>query len=130
MRFTVLFLFCIAAFPAIAQERLDGPSFDALLEGQTVTFVAPDGFTTAQEAYHPGRRVTWLHSADTCRKGRWYPQGEQICFLYEGSDTPSCTIFSHNNGTFVSYHYEADFAWTSIAVTTEPIACTTDFLGS
>ena len=119
----------LLATTASAQERLSAEEFDRLLTGQTVTYLLDDGVTTGIEAYHPGGRVTWQVRDGLCQKGRWFQEGDQICFLYQGDTAPHCTWFSHRDGTFISAHISGG-TWTSTAVSQSPIPCTMDFIGS
>ena len=120
----------LAATTATAQDRLNAEQFDALVTGLTITYLADDGVTVGVEAYHPNGRVTWVVSDGVCQKGRWYQEGEQICFIYQGYDTPECTWFSHREGTFISAHTSGSVTWTSTSVSTDPIPCAMDYVGS
>jgi len=83
-----LFALLTAAFAtaAVAAERpMTAEEFDAYSRGKTFTYGAA-GAPYGIEKYMEDRRVRWSFLDGKCKEGEWYPQGEQICFVYE--DTP------------------------------------------
>lgn len=80
---------------AVAQ---DGPpmtaeEFDAYVTGRTLTY-GIGGRVYGIEQYLSGRRVLWAFTGEECREGVWYPQGEEICFVYDyAPDDPQCWLF-------------------------------------
>ena len=67
--------------------------FDAYVTGRTLTY-GIGGTAYGIEQYLPGRRVLWAFVADECREGVWYPQGQEICFVYDyDPDNPQCWLF-------------------------------------
>lgn len=87
--------FCCS--PAPPCPRADGSltpdAFQALAEGHTLHF-SRAGQSFGAEQYFPGRRALWRFSDGTCQEGRWYGQGDLICFDYglEG-EAPKCWHF-------------------------------------
>lgn len=87
---------------AMADTPLNGPAFDALVTGNTLTFSA-EGGAFGTEYYAPNQRVIWAFAGqDDCLNGRWYekpsPTGPQICFTYENDPTPKCWHVYSENG--------------------------------
>lgn len=93
-----LFAFLIVlALPAAAQESdlgvpMTGAEFDAYVTGRTLTY-ADNGEVYGTEEYLPDHKVVWAFTKDECREGRWYQDGEQICFVYEDPNNPQCWLF-------------------------------------
>ncbi len=78
--------------PALADTPLSAEEFDALTRGRVLHFYS-QGQPYGAERYEPDRNVTWTFLDGECKTGRWYPQGEQICFVYEGGEGPQCWSF-------------------------------------
>ena len=117
----------LLACPALAETPLDGPAFEDLVEGKTLTFsvgTAPYGV----EYYAPNRQVIWSFQGGECITGEWYEvageTGPNICFIYENSDTPQCWQVFEVNGKI-----RADFMNTPgttvlyEAIESEPLIC-------
>jgi hypothetical protein len=80
---------------------LSAEAFDAHVTGHTVTyqkFGQPFGI----EEYLDGRRVRWSVSPDHCQYGTWYPEGDNICFVYEYDPNPACWTFWLLGGALVA----------------------------
>jgi hypothetical protein len=84
-----------AALPApsaAAQTPMSASEFESYTTGRTLYFYSA-GEAYGVEEYHDGRRVTWSFLDGECREGVWFPQGEQICFVYEDRPVPQCWTF-------------------------------------
>jgi len=77
---------------AAAQTPMSAAEFEAYTTGRTLTFYSR-GQAYGVEEYREGRRVTWSFLDGQCREGLWYPQGEQICFVYEDRPAAQCWSF-------------------------------------
>lgn len=66
--------------------------FDQYTQGKTL-FYGFDGSAYGVERYLPGRRVIWSFLDGHCQEGTWYPQNDQICFLYNDRSDPQCWSF-------------------------------------
>ena len=66
-------------------------AFEGFAEGRTLHFTR-DGQPFGAEQYFPGRRSLWRFDDGTCEEGRWWGEGETICFEYEADD-PQCWHF-------------------------------------
>lgn len=115
----------LAAAPAFAAERPVSPSeFEALVEGQTLSY-STGGAEYGAEQYLSNRRVRWAFLNGECQEGEWYVQGEQVCFVYEGVETPQCWRFYMRNGRLMA-RYENDPFATELYETgrrEEPLIC-------
>ena len=82
-----------AALPAAAaQSPMTAEEFEDYTTGKTLYFFS-QGEAYGVEEYHENRRVRWSFLDGDCKEGAWYPQGEQICFVYEDNPTPQCWTF-------------------------------------
>ena len=86
-----LALLCLAP-PALAQTPLTAEGFEAEVTGQTITYSQFGGIFGIEE-YLPGRQVRWSVAENLCQYGSWYPEGENICFVYEYDPSPHCWTF-------------------------------------
>ena len=102
MRATLLPLLAAVALPAFAQEPLEGGAFESLVEGRTLTYGTEGQPPRGYERYYSGRRVTWAEPDGTCMEGRWYPDGPQICFVYDGEPGPDCFLYYRNGDSILS----------------------------
>lgn len=92
---TILAAFLVVALPltpAAAETRMSAGEFEAYVTGKTLYF-SIGGVPYGVEEYHPGREVRWSFLGDDCKRGRWYPSEEQICFVYEDGTGPQCWTF-------------------------------------
>ncbi|MDU8926037.1 hypothetical protein RXV86_01430 [Alisedimentitalea sp. MJ-SS2] len=95
-----VFLLILGLIPvgAIAQERLSADAFDRLTQGKTY-YYSSGGRPYGAEEYLENRRVRWSFLDGQCMDGRWWEDGDQICFVYEDHpDDPHCWSFRHGPG--------------------------------
>ena len=95
----LLFALLLLASPAVADPPLRLPGkpltpaeFATYAVGRTLSYAA-DGAIWGQEQYLPDHQVMWTFTGEDCQFGRWYPQGNAVCFVYEGDDQPKCWNF-------------------------------------
>ncbi|WP_298932615.1 hypothetical protein [uncultured Ruegeria sp.] len=91
---------------AAGQPPLSGPEFDSYTRGKTL-YYGNDGQVYGVERYLPNQRVIWSFLDGKCRKGIWYQQGEQICFIYEDRLDPQCWVFTQSGGGLIA-QFEGD----------------------
>lgn len=91
---------------ASAQSPLSADEFDAYTRGKTL-FYGFGGQVYGVERYLPNRRVIWSFLDGDCKKGVWYEQDSQICFLYEDRSDPQCWVFSRSGGALIA-QFEGD----------------------
>lgn len=123
---SLLSLTAINAGPlsAAAQEPMTAEEFDAYATGKTLSY-AQGAEIWGTEQYLPGRRVVWAFSADECQYGTWYPQGDEICFVYDNDPTPQCWTF-WKQGSGLRARFMGDPDGTELAEvdqSDEPLAC-------
>lgn len=103
---------------------LDGEAFEAEVTGRTLTY-SEYGTIYGIEQYLPGRRVRWRFSGDECQFGRWFPKGDEICFVYEGSPQEHCWKFwLDENGLKARLMDDAPVVDLSqVAESSQPLSC-------
>lgn len=97
MRPALFALFALLALPVLAQDTdlglpMTAAEFDAYVTGRTLTY-ADGGTVYGTEEYRKDQKVIWAFTQAECREGYWYPEGEQICFVYEDPNDPQCWLF-------------------------------------
>ncbi len=127
---TAIAIAAAATTAAMAQEPMDASAFADAVTGFTVTYNNASGNYAGVEAYHPGNRVTWIGEGGTCQKGTWYQNGSEICFAYQGQFQHPCWTFFQSGGTLMAAPSPTAEPWTATSITTDPIGCTSPFLGS
>ena len=85
-----------------AETPLSAEAFEARVLGKTLYFLLDDGAFGAEQ-YLPNRRVRWQFPDGTCEEGRWYPEGETLCFVYENDQRPQCWLVRDRGGVIVAY---------------------------
>ncbi len=87
------------ALPAMAAETpMTADQFDNYSRGKTLTF-GLGGRPYGIEEYLPRRQVIWQFLGEQCRRGVWYEEEGQICFVYEHDPSPQCwTFFQTDRG--------------------------------
>lgn len=97
-----MLLVSFLAQPAIAADQPISPAqFEALVTGQTLSYAARST-EYGMEEYFEGRRVRWSFLDGECADGRWYAAGDQVCFVYEGVETPQCWKFYLRDETLMA----------------------------
>ena len=87
---TTLALILSAA--SIAAEPMTAAEFEAYVTGKTL-YYGRAGAPYGAEIYHENRRVTWSFLDGDCKEGAWYPEGHNICFVYDDRPDPQCWSF-------------------------------------
>lgn len=90
MRYALLF--AVLATPALSETSLSAQQFDDMTRGKTF-YYAENGADYGGEEYLENRRVRWSFLDGRCKDGEWFPQDDQICFVYEDDPTPQCWSF-------------------------------------
>lgn len=115
---------CLFAAPASAQEALSGPEFDALTIGKTFHF-SVEGEVYGGEAYLPGHVIDWSYLDGDCKRGSWYAEAGNICFVYEDGLQSQCwTFFRQGDGLRARLATnEADARPYSAEIAQNPLYC-------
>ena len=98
----------LLAQPAVAAEPMSAAEFEEYTTGRTL-FYGQGGEAYGAEEYFENRRVRWSFLDGDCREGRWYPVGDQICFVYEDRLDPQCWLFFLRPGG-LSAHFQGDMS--------------------
>ena len=91
-RYLLIPLILGAASAQAADAPMSAEAFDAYTKGKTL-FYGTGGDAYGVERYLEGRRVIWSFLDGDCKRGYWYEESGQICFLYEDRDEPQCWTF-------------------------------------
>lgn len=102
-----LVLLALLAAPAAVADPLSPGEFEALAEGHVLRF-SLGGMPYGAEQYFPGRRTLWASAGGGCLAGVWWPDGDDICFRYEGEAGPGqCWRFLARPDGFAAERVEA-----------------------
>lgn len=117
----------LIAAPLLAAEPgqpLTPEEFDAATVGRTLYYNSA-GQPYGVEQYLPGRKVIWAFLGDDCRKGEWYPEGSDICFVYEDRAEPQCwTFYQSGRGLLARFRGDpASLPLIAVEESGEPMAC-------
>ena len=91
----------VAAAAAETGHVLSAEEFDAATVGRTLYYNS-GGQPYGVEQYLPGRKVIWAFLGDDCKKGEWYEEAGNICFVYEDNPAPQCWTFYQGAGGLVA----------------------------
>lgn len=110
--------------PALGQTPMTAEEFEAFATGKTLDYLS-DGQVFGREVYLPGRQVRWAFTAEECKLGHWFPQDQQICFLYDGDPQPKCwLIWPEGDGLAAAYATDTpDIPPRQVRETDEPLSC-------
>ncbi|MCB2129990.1 MAG: hypothetical protein KDE03_13160 [Rhodobacteraceae bacterium] len=114
----------LAGFAAEPGERLDGAAFEALTTGATLLYQS-HGEPYGTEQYLPGRKVVWAFLGEECRRGAWYEEAGDICFVYEDNNDPQCWAFWKTERGLIA-RFRGDLEGTpliSVEQSASPLAC-------
>jgi hypothetical protein len=122
------YLALVLALSGLPAQAADAPmtieEFDAYATGKTLTY-AIGGEIYGAEQYLPGRKVIWAFKGQECRRGFWYEQAGEVCFVYEHEGAPQCWRFFHGPGglraQFSSDPEGAELA--AVNESSEPLIC-------
>lgn len=105
-------------------QPLSAEEFDAATRGRTLYYNS-GGQPYGVEQYLPGRKVIWAFLGDDCRRGEWYPEGQDICFVYEDRSDPQCwSFFQSANGLLARFRGDpAGLPLIAVEENGEPMAC-------
>jgi hypothetical protein len=121
MRATVLAL--LLAAPAQSQTLMSAEEFESWSTGKTLDY-AIDGVYWGSEQHFPGRRTRDSDADGTCLDGRWFAQGDAICFVYEGIEGEHCWHF-RRDGSVVRAELAADpdAPPAEVTLSADPVSC-------
>lgn len=117
-----IILASLLATSLVAQTSMDAATFETYTRGKTLYFES-DGSPFGTEQYLPNRRVRWAAQDGYCKTGRWYPDGQMICFLYEASSVPQCWAFYQTDSGLTAQYGDGQGAVSETRSSTKPISC-------
>ena len=121
----LLFLAC----PAAADVPVSAAEFEAFATGKTLTY-SLGGTVYGAEQYLPGRRVVWAFKGQQCRKGFWYEEAGQVCFVYEDDPAAQCWTFRRDgSGLQAQFSGDPEGAEPSQVQESAPLTCAGPDLG-
>lgn len=120
----VLAPFLALPCPAFADTPITAETFEAHVTGKTITYRQFESVFGVEE-YLSGRKVRWSTAPNECQYGSWYPQGDNICFIYEYDPTPACWTFWLRDGALVALSSEAlpGAELFEVKADTQPLPC-------
>ena len=98
MKFLIT-LFATIPVVAFSKDLVSPDEFEAMSTNRTQYFERNGEFYGAEQ-FFSDRTSVWQYSDGSCTWGKWYEQGDQICFIYDANPNPQCWHFSERNGTF------------------------------
>ena len=123
----------LLATAAAADGAMTPQAFEAASTGRTLHFTRA-GQPFGAEQYLSGRRVLWRFADGSCQQGRWWDDGDRICFDYQNGDGPQCWRFHPRPGGFaaalVENGGETGFVLELAASDTAPLDCPGPDVGS
>ncbi len=102
----VLALSIFLSGAAAHAEPMTAEEFEQYTTGKTL-FFGENGQAYGAEQYLKNRRVFWSFLDGECKEGRWYPEDENICFVYEDGDGPQCWTFTRSPSGLIA-QYQGD----------------------
>lgn len=122
-------ILALALLPGTALAAPDKPmtaaEFDAYSIGKTLYYAVGDKPYGA-ETYLPDHKVVWAFLGQDCKKGSWYEEAGQICFLYEDDDHgPQCWSFFQGSAGLKA-HFSGDPVGSDlieVKQSPKPLAC-------
>lgn len=82
---------CVNAFGTVAraQTLMTADEFDAFSRGKTLDY-SVNGRIWGSETYGPDRKTLDADVGGPCLEGRWFAEGDAICFVYPARDGQHC----------------------------------------
>ncbi|MGC1430224.1 MAG: hypothetical protein WA822_16670 [Albidovulum sp.] len=134
MRIRSIFIAGLLAPTLLGAAEPNGPlsaaEFEAATVGRTLYYNS-GGQAYGVEQYLPGRNVIWAFLGDDCRKGMWYEDAGDICFVYDDSPEPQCwAFFASDAGLLARFRGDASsLPLIAVEQSPEPMACLGPNLG-
>lgn len=118
-----LSLVCLAT-AAAAETPMTVAEFEAWSTGRTLDYFV-DGALWGSEMHLAGRATVDADAGGICRSGHWYPQGDDVCFVYDLNPGPYCwRFFRHGDQVRAEFLGEAFADTITITLSDAAIPCT------
>ncbi len=119
MRLMAALAFALIGGAGHAQTFMTADEYEAFSSGQTLDY-AIDGTVYGAERHLPGRKTLDADLGEPCTEGIWFPQGDAICFVYDGSDDTHCWHFWREGDQVLAKPVSEDPGSTPREVTVSP----------
>lgn len=118
----LIFAGIAAASPA--QTLMTAEDYEAFSAGQTLDY-AIDGEVYGSERHLPDGRTLDADLGEPCTEGRWFAEGDAICFAYDGIDGTHCWNFWRDGDQVLTKPVGEDPAYPprEVTVSPTPLAC-------
>jgi hypothetical protein len=80
------------AISASAETLMTADEFETWSTGKTLDY-SIDGTLYGSEMHLPGRKTLDADTGGPCHAGHWFPEGDAICFVYDGDPREHCWRF-------------------------------------
>jgi hypothetical protein len=117
-----------AAVPAAAETPMTGAEFQAHVGTNTFSYAYSNGVRGTAD-YGPGRTLLWAFEGDDCISGKWFEDGDQLCFAFEDGRLSACWHFFKDNGrlrgqaTYLGSGDLAEIEIFEVSHTDQPLGC-------
>lgn len=116
-------ILCVVGLPALAQTRMTADEFESWSTGRTLDYHI-GGLLWGSEQHFSDRRTLDADAGGACLAGSWYPEGDDICFVYEGSPGPHCWRFWRDgDGVLAEIIGNPDAPMAEVTLSDRPLAC-------
>ena len=119
MRLTLALLLLTGT--AQAQTPMTAEEFEAFSTGQTLDYFI-DGTFWGSERHLADRKTLDADAEGPCREGRWFPKGDQICYVYEGDAGEHCWQFFRDGSRVLAQTDDGDLS-AEVTLADQPLAC-------
>ena len=125
--------FCLAlcaalSGPAAAETPMTGAEFQAHVGTNTFSYAYSNGVRGTAD-YGPDRTLLWAFEGDDCISGKWFEDGDQLCFAFEDGRLSACWHFFKDNGrlrgqaTYLGSGDLAEIEIFEVSHTDQPLTC-------
>jgi len=117
-------ILCLAATAAAADTPMTSEEFEAWSTGRTLDY-AIGGQIYGSEMHLPDRRTLDADIGGPCVEGRWFGDGDAICFVYEGDSREHCWHFWRRGDSVLARPVwsEPDSTASEVTVSPTPLQC-------
>jgi hypothetical protein len=126
MQFAPIFATVIALItaPACARTLMTPDEFETWSTGKTLDY-SVDGQLYGSERHLPDRKTLDADTGGPCRAGTWAPQGDTICFVYEGDPRQHCWRFWRDGKGVLAELVGGtdDTPLSAVTVAAQPLVC-------
>ena len=125
-----LTLGAVLSGPAVAETPMTGAEFQAHVGTNTFSYRYSNGVRGVAD-YGPGRTLVWAFEGDSCVKGYWFDDGDQLCFAFEDKTLSACWHFfkdgnrlrGHVTRLGSGYGTDIDIDIFEVSHTDQPLTC-------